>query len=51
MQRPWSNDVFADGRAHANGIENFGRAAKSRLTKLRSIGKILPTLEENETAL
>jgi transposase len=34
-----SNDVFANGRAHVNGIENFWGVAKSRLTKLRGVRK------------
>jgi transposase len=32
-----SGDVFVNGRAHVNGIENFWGVAKSRLTKLRGI--------------
>jgi transposase len=32
-----SDDVFANGRAHVNGIENFWGVAKSRLSKLRGI--------------
>jgi transposase len=34
-----SDDVFANGRAHVNGIENFWGVAKSRLVKLRGIQK------------
>jgi transposase len=34
-----SNDVFANGRAHVNGIENFWGVAKSRLIKLRGVRK------------
>jgi transposase len=34
-----SADVFANGRAHVNGIENFWGVAKSRLVKLRGIQK------------
>ena len=32
-----SDDVFANGRAHVNGIENFWEVAKTRLVKLRGI--------------
>ena len=34
-----SNDVFANGKAHVNGIENFWGIAKSRLLKFRGINK------------
>jgi transposase-like protein len=34
-----SDDVFVNGRAHVNGIENFWGVAKSRLIKLRGIRK------------
>jgi transposase-like protein len=34
-----SGDVFANGRAHVNGVENFCGIAKSRLTKLRGVRK------------
>ena len=34
-----SDDVFANWRAHVNGIENFCGIAKSSLTKLRGIQK------------
>jgi transposase-like protein len=32
-----SDDVFANGRAHVNGIENFWGVAKSRMVKMRGI--------------
>ena len=32
-----SDDVFANGRAHVNGIENFWGIAKTRMSKLRGI--------------
>ncbi len=32
-----SEDVFANGRAHVNGIENFWGVAKNRLVKMRGI--------------
>jgi len=32
-----SGDVFANGKAHVNGIENFWGVAKTRLVKLRGI--------------
>ena len=34
-----SNDVFANGRAHINGIENFWGAAKSRMLKFKGFSK------------
>jgi transposase len=34
-----SDDVFANGRAHVNGIENFWGVAKSRLLKLPGMQK------------
>ena len=34
-----SKDVFANGRAHVNGIENFWGVAKTRLTKFRGMNK------------
>jgi len=34
-----SKDVFANGRAHVNGIENFWGIAKSRLSKFRGMSK------------
>jgi transposase len=33
------NDVFANGRAHVNGIENFWGIAKSRMMKFRGFSK------------
>jgi transposase-like protein len=32
-----SGDVFANGRAHVNGIENFWGIAKTRLARLRGV--------------
>ena len=32
-----SKDVFANGRAHVNGIENFWGIAKNRMVKMRGI--------------
>jgi len=32
-----SEDVFANGRAHVNGVENFWEVAKNRLVKMRGI--------------
>ena len=34
-----SEDVFANGRAHVNGIENFWGIAKIRLSRFRGIQK------------
>lgn len=34
-----SNDIFANGKAHVNGIENFWGIAKTRLSKFRGIRK------------
>lgn len=34
-----SKDVFANGRAHVNGIENFWGIAKTRLSKFRGMSK------------
>jgi len=34
-----SKDVFANGRAHVNGIENFWGIAKTRLSKFRGMHK------------
>ena len=47
-----SEDVFANGRAYVNGIENFWGVAKSRMVKMRGIKKekIQPTLEGNRMA-
>jgi transposase len=32
------DDVFANGRAHVNGMENFWGVAKTRLARFRGIG-------------
>jgi transposase-like protein len=32
-----SDDVFANGRAHVSGIENFWGVAKTRLSRFRGI--------------
>ena len=32
-----SEDIFANGRVHVNGIENFWGVAKNRLVKMRGI--------------
>ena len=34
-----SNDIFSNGKAHINGIENFWGIAKNRLSKFRGIRK------------
>ena len=34
-----SDDVFANGKAHVNGIENFWGIAKTRLVKFRGLSK------------
>jgi transposase len=34
-----SDDVFANGKAHVNGIENFWGIAKSRMVKFRGFDK------------
>jgi transposase len=34
-----SEDVFSNGRAHVNGIENFWGIAKTRLVKFRGLSK------------
>jgi transposase len=34
-----SDDVFSNGRAHVNGIENFWGIAKTRLVKFRGLSK------------
>jgi transposase len=44
-----SDDIFTNGRAHVNGIENFGGVAKSRLIKLRGIRKEKFNLHLKET--
>ncbi|MDR1551415.1 MAG: IS1595 family transposase [Holosporaceae bacterium] len=44
-----SDDVFANGRAHMNGIENFWGVAKSRLIKLLGIRKEKFNLHLKET--
>jgi transposase-like protein len=43
------DDVFANGRVHVNGIENFWGVAKSRLIKLRGIRKENFNLHLKET--
>jgi transposase len=44
------DDVFANGRAHVNGIENFWGIAKTRLTKFRGLrqNKFYLHLKETE---
>ena len=44
-----SDDVFANGRAHVNGIENFWGVAKSRMVKMRGIKKEKFNLHLKET--
>ena len=44
-----SEDVFANGRAHVNGIENFWGVAKSRMVKMRGIKKEKFNLHLKET--
>ena len=44
-----SNDVFANGRAHVNGIENFWGIAKSRMVKMRGIKREKFNLHLKET--
>jgi transposase len=34
-----SNDEFANGKAHINGIESFWGVAKTRLAKFRGLRK------------
>ena len=45
-----SEDVFANGKAHVNGIENFWGVAKTRLVKLRGVraGTLCIRLKETE---
>ena len=44
-----SEDVFANGRAHVNGIENFWGIAKSRISRMRGIKKERFNLHLKET--
>ncbi len=44
-----SEDVFANGRAHVNGIENFWGVAKSRMNRMRGIRKDKFNLHLKET--
>ena len=44
-----SDDVFANGRAHVNGIENFWGIAKTRLVKFRGITSKMFYLHLKET--
>ncbi len=44
-----SEDVFANGRAHVNGIDVFWRVAKSRMNKIRGIRKDKFNLHLKET--
>ena len=44
-----SEDVFANGRAHVNGIENFWGVAKGRISKMRGIKKEKFNLHLKET--
>ena len=44
-----SNDVFANGRAHVNGIENFWGIAKNRMVKMRGIKREKFNLHLKET--
>ena len=44
-----SDDVFANGRAHVNGIENFWGIAKTRLVKFRGIKSNMFYLHLKET--
>jgi len=48
-----SENVFANGRAHVNGIENFWGVAKTRLARLRGIrsGSLHLHLKETEWCL
>ena len=43
------DDVFANGRAHVNGIENFWGVAKNRLAKMRGITRKNFNLHLKET--
>ncbi len=42
-------DIFANGRAHVNGIENFWGVAKSRMIKMRGIRREKFNLHLKET--
>jgi transposase len=44
-----SGNVFANGRAHVNGIENFWGVAKTRLVKLRGVRPAFFRLHLKET--
>ena len=44
-----SKDVFANGRAHVNGIENFWGIAKNRMVKMRGIKREKFNLHLKET--
>ena len=44
-----SKNVFANGRAHVNGIENFWGVAKTRMSKMRGIKKKNFNLHLKET--
>ena len=44
-----SEDVFANGRAHVNGIEKFWGVAKGRISKMRGIKKEKFNLHLKET--
>ena len=44
-----SKDIFANGRAHVNGIENFWGVAKSRMIKMRGIRREKFNLHLKET--
>lgn len=44
-----SKNVFANGRAHINGIENFWGTAKTRMSKMRGIKNKIFNLHLKET--
>jgi transposase len=44
-----SDDIFANGRTHVNGIENFWGIAKTRLNRFRGIHKSTFYLHLKET--
>ncbi len=44
-----SEDVFSNGRAHVNGIENFWGVAKTRMVKMRGINDDKFNLHLKET--
>ena len=44
-----SDDIFSNGKAHINGIENFWGIAKTRLSKFRGIKKDKFILHLKET--